>query len=91
MRWKKWQVDYLEENYGEITNKDIAEFIDKSEPAVAAKAHNMGLKKTTVYLHKIRNKPQLTIALHKMFKEWDKSNRVPPIRRIPKQLSHLFN
>jgi len=70
--WKKWQVDYLKENYDKKLTEEIAEHIGKSANAVLAKRYLLGLKQNTVFLHKLRRTDKGAVARRRLYNEWDK-------------------
>lgn len=49
-RWTESDIQYLKENYADVSNKDIAKVLERTIGAVFVRAQILGLKKSKDYL-----------------------------------------
>lgn len=49
-RWTESDIQYLKENYSDVSNKDIAKALERTIGAVFVRAQILGLKKSKNYL-----------------------------------------
>lgn len=72
--WKKWQTDYLLENYDKLPTEEIAEHIGKTTNAVLGKRYSLGLKQNEILLHKLRATSKGAVARRRLYAELNKLN-----------------
>jgi hypothetical protein len=47
--WEQWELDFVRDNYMEMSKKEISEILNRSLDAIQVKANRMGLKKSPYY------------------------------------------
>lgn len=83
-KWTKEEIDYLKKNYNKMRNADLGLHLGRTEMAVAIKLSNLGLYKSGVYLHEIKNTDSGALARKKLFAQWDKEFALPKIEEEEK-------
>ena len=53
-RWTESDIQYLRENYADVSNMDIANALERTIGAVFLRAQKLGLKKSKEYLRETR-------------------------------------
>lgn len=78
-KWKQWEIDFLKENYQDMSTEEIAKHIDRSVHGVLGKRYQLGFKQDETVLSKLKTTDKGAIARKRLFREWDRTNKLLPL------------
>ena len=67
-RWEPWEIEYLEEKYQYISNKEIGRYVGRTQESIASKLCALGLTRiNSPHITVVRN---MTKSTHSSMNQW---------------------